>query len=176
MNLYQELQCHNYQEINQQILDYVYGSGLIDSSTTFWNPINTVDFLKAAPLFRQWTATNKVMISNVAVTIGKSLQCCEPHIDTPPARYKLSWPVLNCEQSFNRWFKKKVSNPITIVNMYNSLMYINIDELEEIGRRTVTGPAIIDAGVPHDVQFLTNNPVWPRIGLQCQLFNEPRLL
>jgi hypothetical protein len=176
MNLYQELQCHNYQEINQQILDYVYSSGLIDSSTTFWNPINTVNFLKAVPLFQQWALSNKLMIQSVAVTIGRSLQCCEPHVDTPPARYKLSWPVLNYDQSFNRWFKEKSTNPKTIVNMYNSVMYQDVNDLEEIGRRTISGPAIIDAGIPHDVQFLVDNPVWPRIGLQCQLFKEPKSL
>jgi hypothetical protein len=176
MNLYRELSCNNYQEINKEILDYVIGIDLINTAEVFWNPVNTVEFLKATPLFKDWTVKNKLLIRSIAVTIGRDTNCCGPHIDTPPARFKLSWPVLNAAQSFNRWFRIKVQNPTTTVNNYNGVVFPNIEDLEEITRRTLTGPAIIDAGVPHDVQFLVDQPTFPRIVLQCQLFNEPDLL
>ena len=176
MNLYRELSCDDYQEINKEILDHVDGIGLIDTTEVFWNPVSTVDFLKATPLFKNWAVKNKLLIRSIAVTIGKDIECCGPHIDTPPARYKLSWPVLNADQSFNRWFRVKVPDPKTVINGYNGLAYSNIEDLEEIDRRILTSPAIIDAGVPHDVQFLTSQPIFPRVVLQCQLFNEPELL
>ena len=176
MNLFREISCNNYSKVNKEILDYINNIGLIDSSKVFWNPIDIVEFLKSVPLFQQWTVKNKIMIKSVAVTIGRNIQCCGPHIDTPPARYKLSWPVLNAEQSFNRWFREKTSGAKTVVNLYNGLTYLDLDDLVEIGRRATNGPAIIDAGIPHDVQFLVDKPVWPRIVLQCQLFKEPDLL
>jgi hypothetical protein len=176
MNLYKEIPCENYSEVNAEILRYITSLGFVESTQAFWNPIDSVEFFKNTPLFQKWTMINNIMIKSVAVTVGKRPDCCGPHVDTPPARYKLSWPVLNTEQSFNRWFREKNSDCQTVTNSYEGKTYLNPDDLEEIGRRTVSCPAIIDAGIPHDVQFLVHDPVWPRIGLQCQLFKEPTVL
>ena len=175
INLYQSIECNNYQEINQQILDHINHLGIVESSTEFWNPIDLIALLKSAPLFLEWLVEQNLKIKTVAVTIGKQSDCCGIHIDTPPARYKLSWPVLNATGSYNRWFKE-VRECNTVTNRLGGKTYLSLEGLEEITTRTLTGPAIIDAGVPHDVQFHTATPIFPRIVLQCQLFKEPESL
>jgi hypothetical protein len=175
INLYRSLECDNYELINQQIIDHINTLGIIETTNNFWNPIDVVGLLKSAPLFLQWTVNQNLKIKAVAVTVGQKLDCCGIHVDTPPARYKLSWPVLNTKQSYNRWFKE-VGPCDTVTNELGGKTYLSLSGLEEISKRILDAPAIIDAGIPHDVQFYTTDPVFPRIGLQCQLINEPEKL
>ena len=175
INLYRTLECSDYTKINQAIIEHINSLNIIDHADSFWNPIDVIGLLKSAPLFLNWLNKHNLKIKAVAVTIGKKVDCCGIHIDTPPARYKLSWPVLNTEQSYNRWFKE-VGVCKTSTNELGGKTYLSDNGLEEIARRTLSGPAIIDAGIPHDVQFFTETPTWPRIGLQCQLINEPKSL
>lgn len=174
MKLYKYLQCDNYQEINQQILNFVNETKLIESSKHFWNPISAVDFLKSNPLFYYWMNQQQLKLHSLAVTIGRTLDCCSIHTDTPPAVNKLSWPVLNTQGTFNRWFRPTVENVKVQINPLGGTCYINIDELEEIGRMEVVRPCIINAGIPHDV-WIQEPAQFPRIGLQCMLFQEPVL-
>jgi hypothetical protein len=176
INYYRTLKCDSYSDINQQILTHLLDLNFIDSTNEFWNPINIVDLFRRAPLFQTWLQDSNLKIKSVAVTVGKQLNCCGIHIDTPPARYKLSWPVLNTHQSYNRWFKELVNDCTCTTNSLGGKIYQDESQLEEVARMTVTAPTLIDAGVPHDVQFFTDTPLWPRVGLQCQLFNEPKSL
>jgi hypothetical protein len=175
INLYRSLECSNYQQINQQILTHIDNLGIVKTTTEFWNPIDLVAVFKSAPLFLEWLIEQDLKIKTIAVTVGNQLNCCGVHVDTPPARYKLSWPVLNADQTYNRWFKE-IGPCTTYINKDGGKTYPADSNLVEIQRRTLTGPAIIDAGIPHDVQFHTANPVYPRIVLQCQLINEPEFL
>ena len=168
MNYYKILECKNYQEINQELIDFVIKNNL-GSSVNFWNPVDIKELYKACQLFKQWIIDTKIPIKSVAVTVGNKISCCGPHVDTPPARYKLSWPILNTQQTFNRWYKIK-DETIYKINELGGKFY-NIDNLEEIESIEVLAPMIIDAGIPHDVYIKEEK--FPRLGLQCQLFKEP---
>lgn len=176
MNFYQKLQCNDYNKINEQIISYVQGLDFYHSTTSFWNPVDVVDLLKSAPLFYQWLVESNLKIKSVAVTIGHQINCCGVHIDSPPARYKLSWPILNHLDSYNTWYQEVVKNCNTKINNWGGIQYLDINELAPIKRAFTDSPMLIDAGIPHDVQFATSNPVWPRVGLQCHLINEPLML
>ena len=65
-----------------------------------------------------------------------------------------------------------MDNPEKQVNTLGGISYSKSDQLIEIYRREVIAPAIIDAGIIHDVTAGPNSQ-WPRIVLQCQLFEEP---
>jgi hypothetical protein len=173
MIFYQKLQCDNYENINQQIIDYVQSLDFYSSTDSFWNPVDLVDLLKSTPLFYQWLTQSNLKIKSIAVTIGNHVDCCGVHVDTPPARYKLSWPVLNTLGSYNTWYQEIVDNCNTKINRWGGIQYLDINDLKPIKHVFVDSPMIIDAGIPHDVQFLSSNPVWPRIGLQGQFINEP---
>lgn len=174
MQLFKHLECENYQEINQQILDFVTKKNLINTSRQFWNPVPAIEFLQSVTLFHPWLIQHGLRLHSVAVTIGKTLNCCGIHTDTPPAVNKLSWPVLNTQGTFNRWFRPVVDNPQVQINELGGKCYIDMMELEEIGRMEVVQPCIINAGIPHDV-WIQEPAKFPRIGLQCMLFQEPVL-
>ena len=97
MKYHKELSCNNYHEINQEILEFVMSTVDVNNSQHFWNPIPVVSFVKNTPLFQEWCKFNEVQIKAVAVTIGKHANCCGIHTDTPPAVFKLSWPIKNTD-------------------------------------------------------------------------------
>lgn len=174
MKLYKNLPCDNYHEINYQVKQYIYSTGIVDSATEFWNTLPTIEFLRANPLFLTWLESINLRLHSLALTVGKDPDCCVPHTDTPPAVFKLSWPVENTARTYNRWFKPVVDNPDIVINKFGGTHYTNLNQLEEIDRREVLEPCIINAGVIHDVWF-DEPAVYPRLGLQCMLFKEPVL-
>ena len=166
MNCYKKLPCANYDEINQEILRHVLLVLDINNPTAFWNPIPVIDFVKTTPLFQAWLREQNLHIRDLAVTIGTHENCCGPHTDTPPARFKLSWPIQHSETTFNRFFQTKNSNGQTQINHLGGKSYLNLDELTEINRMRVDSPALIDAQQPHDVWFEPGSK-FPRLCLQC---------
>jgi len=175
MNCYKKLPCDNYIEINQEILEHVQLVLDIDNPTEFWNPVPAVDFVRATPALQTWLREQKIQIKALAVTIGTNQNCCGPHVDTPPARFKLSWPIQNCNTTFNRFFQTKNYNSQTHINHLGGTSYLNFDELIEIDRMRVDSPALIDSQQPHDVWFEPGSQ-FPRLGLQCHLMKEPEYL
>jgi len=171
MFFFKEISCQDYEKINNEIYLWISSQPLLMNSKNFWNPVSVIELLQSTPLFLSWLKNVNLEIKNVAVTIARDTHACGAHTDTPPARYKLSWPVLNCQGSFNRWFKI-IDDPIAEVNHLGGTSYHDYNTLEEIDRREVIAPALIDAGIPHDVWF-SKNARYPRIGLQCQLLKEP---
>lgn len=174
MQLYKHLDCDNYQEINEQIKTFIDQQNLVESTNVFWNPVDVKDFVKKNPLFLAWLNQHKFLLHSLAVTVGKDFNCCSIHVDTPPAVNKLSWPVLNTQGTYNRWYKYKVDDPKIHINHLGGKSYLDPNELEEIGRMEVTRPCIINAGIPHDV-LIMDPAIFPRIGLQCMLFLEPNI-
>lgn len=170
--LYKKLACHNLDAINQQILDYI--QTLNFESGVFWNPVSTADFVRANPLLTEWLMQNHLPVKSIAITRGVDANCCSAHTDTPPSRFKLSWPVHNTEHTWNRWFRADPDAPVQ-TNHLGGIAYPDYRTLVEIDRMRVDSPAIIATGVPHDV-WCEPQAQFPRWGLQCQLFNEPTAL
>lgn len=170
--LYKKLNCGNLSQINLEILHYINTKQFNNSD--FWNPVDMIEFMNSTPLFTTWWLDNKLPIKSVAITQGLHADCCGPHTDTPPSRYKLSWPVLNTERTWNRWFRATDNTPIEI-NSLGGTSYLDVSTLTEIDRMRVDQPALIRTDIPHDVWF-EPDAEFPRWGLQCQLFLEPEHL
>jgi hypothetical protein len=175
MNYYKKLPCNNYDNINQEILNHVLMTIDVANPTAFWNPVPVIDFVKATPLFQTWLQEQKLQLRALAVTIGADQNCCGPHKDTPPARFKLSWPIQNSETTFNRFFQPLNNQSTTEINHLGGTSYLNLDELTEVDRMRVDSPALIDAQQLHDVWFEPDS-MFPRLGLQCHLMKEPEYL
>lgn len=171
VQLYKKIFCDQLLEINQQILDHIYQ--LPFEQEKFWNTTPVLEFMQAVPLLRNWLLQNDLPVKSVAITRGLGPNCCGPHTDTPPSRYKLSWPILNTEKTWNRWFRAQPDACVKI-NSLGGTSYLDPGALIEIDRMQVDQPAIIATGVPHDV-WCEPDAKFPRWGLQCQLFNEPQL-
>lgn len=169
------LDCPKYEEINSEIQNYIHDIGLIEKTESFWNPIEVVKFVTSCPKFKNYLVKQNLLIKSLAVTVGKNKNCCGPHIDSPPARFKLSWPIENTRDTYTRWFEPLTDNPSIVINDLGGTSFQNFDELREISRLETLRPSIIDAGIPHDV-YIGPGAVLPRIGLQCQLIKEPESL
>jgi hypothetical protein len=170
---YKELECSNFDEINQQVKDYVWSTGIVETTDQFWNALPTIEFIKSTPAFYKWLSGLGLKLHSLALTVGKNNDCCGPHIDTPPAAHKLSWPIQNTENTYNRWFIPAVDNPTYRIN-FNGGKSFEQNELVELARREVTTPCIINASMIHDV-WCNDQAQYPRLGLQCMLFEEPEL-
>lgn len=175
MNYYKELSCDNYEEINQEILTYVLTVVDTNNVNHFWNPVPVLGFVKNTPLFQTWLTQQDLKIKALALTVGTHPHCCGPHVDTPPAVYKLSWPIQHTETTWNRWFQELVDRCDVETNHLGGRQYNNMDQLKEIDRKQVDHPMLIYAGIPHDVWFEEGSK-FPRLGLQCQLIKEPKQL
>jgi hypothetical protein len=175
MKLYKNLPCDNYTEINNQIKEYIDSTDIVTTATEFWNVLPTIEFIRAVPLFRAWTESRGFKLHSLALTVGRGPDCCALHIDTPPAVFKLSWPIANTQHTFNRWFKPIVDAPEFRINSYGGRFFPDLTQFEELDCKEVITPCIINAGIPHDV-WSDPNAQWPRLGLQCMLFNEPKEL
>jgi hypothetical protein len=175
MKLFKSLPCDNYIEINNQIKTYIESTRIVDTTTEFWNTLSTVEFVKATPLFRQWMSSQGLHLHSLALTVGRDAGCCNMHTDTPPAKFKLSWPIQNTAHTYNRWFRSLVESPVAATNLLGGTAFTELTQFEEIARMEVTGPCIIHARIPHDV-WTDGTAQWPRLGLQCMLFNEPEEL
>lgn len=164
MNYWKELPCDNYNEINQEILNWIEANSELMTTTEFWNPIDIKDLLSSCPMFQEWIISNRLFIKTIAVTIGKIISCCPVHVDTPPARFKLSWPVKNTAGSYNRWFSE-TNDCETFTNKLGGKGYTSYSNLVEIASHELVAPCIIDAGVPHDVWYPDNStPAFPVSG------------
>jgi hypothetical protein len=172
MKLYKNLPCDNYTQINNQVVAYIESTGIVQHSDQFWNALPTVEFIRATPLFRAWAESNGLKLHSLALTVGRGPDCCGMHTDTPPAQFKLSWPIQNTAHTFNRWFRPVVQHPLHCTNALGGRQFTNPNQFEEIERRELLTPCIIHAGVPHDV-WIDAQAQYPRLGLQCMLFNEP---
>ena len=173
--LYRALDCPDYDAINAEILAWIESQSELYSSTQFWNPIELRSLFLACPGFSGWCRSQNLSLKTIAVTIGRHARCCGPHIDTPPARFKLSWPVKNTRHTWNCWYRSRILQPKSVINHLGGITYTDMQELEEIQRREVLRPSIIDAGIIHDVTTGLDAQ-WPRITLQGQFFTEPQSL
>jgi hypothetical protein len=82
--------------------------------------------------------------------------------------------VKNTQHTFNRWFIPQ-EQADCYINKLGGKEFVNVLQLDEIDRMEVVQPCLIYAAIPHDV-YTEDQAVFPRIGLQCQLFNEPEKL
>lgn len=171
VHLFKYLDCDDLDPINQEILDWI--SQTSWPQDQFWNPINTTDFIRSNKAFTTWLLANNLPVKSIAVTHGVNADCCGPHTDTPPSTVKLSWPVLNTQHTWNRWFQADAQTPVEI-NHLGGTSYLDTRHLIEIGRMRVDKPALIRTNIPHDV-WCSPDAEFPRWGLQCQLFEEPEL-
>ena len=171
---YKDLDCSDYEQINQQIKDYVQSKGIVESTIQFWNPLPTLEFLKSNPAFYSWLTKLGLKLHSLSLTVGKSKDCCGAHTDALPAVNKLSWPIENATNTFNRWFIPAVPDPTFYIKEGGGQKFTNPDELQEVARREVTRPCIINASIIHDV-WCNDQAKFPRLGLQCMLFEEPTL-
>lgn len=192
------LNCPAYQEINRDLIDYVYKYTTLTVKNEDYQYCNFLDkfgynishFVKSNPKLTAWFSSMNLNLRDMYFTLAWTNVCpdssetsCIIHIDKPPVIWKLNWPILNMERTSVRFYLQK--NPQidrnTLVRRTgdpNSKDHDNYQfdykDFYEVERHDFSKnePIIMNGQVAHDVGFY-DNPVFPRIGLQGMFFKEP---
>ena len=192
------LDCPNYQEINQDLIDYVHKYTTIAVKSQDYYYCNfldkfghtTVDFVKSNPKLISWFNTMKVSLKDVYFTLawtvdslGYPESSCPIHLDKPPVCWKLNWPIMNMEKTSVRFYHPKdpqvdvntivnrLGDPTSKDHDHRLLRYNDFVEIERHDFYK-NQPIIMNGLVAHDVGFY-KNPEFPRIGMQVMFFKEP---
>lgn len=195
---YRILECENYLEINQDLLQYVgeYTTILNKSDNYQYANFpekfghNTKHFIAANPKFIAWLKNMNLFLRDFyftltwdVETVGYPESSCPIHLDKPPICWKLNWPILNMERTSVRFFEPKdpsidihtlverAGDPSSKDQDHYRLQYADFKEVERHDF-ALNQPILMNGQVPHDVGFYTD-PVFPRIGLQGMFIKEP---
>jgi len=195
---YQILDCPNYKEINQDLLDYVYRYTTIVAKSDTYQYANFTDrfghnimhFIAANPKLVAWVTTMNLVLRDVYFTLawqvdspGYPESSCPIHLDKPPVYWKLNWPIMNMERTCVRFYEPKdpeidINTLVTRRGDANSkdrdeylLQYKDFNEVQK-HNFAKNQPILMNGQVAHDIGFY-DNPVFPRIGLQGMFFKEP---
>ena len=196
---YRVLDCPDYTEINQDLLEYVHKyTTIITKSETYQYANfpdrfghNIVHFVSANPKLVAWLSTMHLSLRDVYFTLAWRIDClpeypessCPIHLDKPPEYWKLNWPILNMERTAVRFYEPKdtdvdINTLIERRGDPNSkdkdqylLQYADFYEVER-HNFAKNQPVLMNGQVAHDIGFY-DNPVFPRIGLQGMFFKEP---
>ena len=129
---YKILECSNYKNINDGLLDYVnkYTNLLTNDPTkSDYDPLKTPiqypnfpekfgysisHFIQNNPLLIEWCRSFNLILRDAYFTLAWSSSCqrypessCPIHLDKPPVFWKLNWPILNMEHTAIRFYKLK---------------------------------------------------------------------
>lgn len=195
---YRVLDCPNYQEINQDLIDYVHRYTTLTVKSQDYQYCNfpnrfdhdTIHFIKSNPKLISWFESIDLVLRDAYFTLtwtSSSSACpesaCPIHLDKPPVCWKLNWPIMNMERTSVRFYLPKDSqidintlvtrsgNPDSKDNDNYQLDYKDFFEVERHDFAK-NQPIIMNGQVAHDVGFY-KDPVFPRIGLQVMFFKEP---
>lgn len=195
---YQVLDCTNYQEINQDLIDYVVRYTDLTTQCPDYNYCNflykfgldNVHFIKANPKLIHWFESMGLRLRDIYFTLAWTNHSadhpessCPIHLDKPPVRWKLNWPIMNMEKTSIRFYMpkdpdidinklvKRTGDPNSIDNDNYQLEYKDFLEIERHDFAK-NQPIIMNGSIAHDVGFY-QDPVFPRIGMQVMFFKEP---
>jgi len=195
---YQVLDCTNYQEINQDLIDYVHKYTNLTAKLQDYNYCNflykfdldILHFIKANPKLIQWFDSMDLQLRDMYFTLawtnhspGYPESSCAIHLDKPPVYWKLNWPIINMEKTSVRFYLP--TDPNVDINALvsrsgdpnskdNDHYQLEYKDFFEIARHDFAKnqPIIMNGQIAHDVGFY-EDPVFPRIGMQVMFFKEP---
>jgi hypothetical protein len=195
---YKKLDCPNYTEINQDLIDYVHKYTTLVTKSDDYRYCNFPDrfgqsvrhFVNANPKLITWIESMKLILRDVYITLAWDVRCdeypessCPIHVDKPPVYWKLNWPIMNMQKTAVRFYEPKdhtidINTLVKRTGDPNSKDYDNYlleyKDFNEVDRHDFSNnqPIIMNGQVAHDVGFYPD-PVFPRIGLQVMFFKEP---
>lgn len=180
MKPFHTLTCHSLSEIQQQVLLWIRSKNpAVLTSNRLWNKINTSDLVKCCPALIQYCQSLDLKIREVALTIVNAKQDADLHIDELPVTAKINIPILNTENTFNRWYEipaDLLSATQPIINEFGKKYYTfkNIDysKLRLLGEIELLTPVVFNSQIAHNI-VLGADCLFPRIVLSCTFFKEP---
>jgi len=180
MKPYHPLTCHLLSEIQQQVLSWIRSKNpAVLASTRLWNKINTAGLITACPSLVQYCRSLDLKIREVALTIVNARKDASLHIDELPVTAKINIPILNTENTFNRWYEipeELMASTTPVINEFGRKFYtfedVDYSKLRLLGEIELLTPVVFNGQIAHNIT-LTNKSKFPRIVLACTFFKEP---
>jgi len=180
MKPYHQLECNNLAEIQQQVLIWIESkNSQVLSSNKLWNKIDTTDLIKSTPALIKYCQSLDLKIREVALTIINKREDADLHIDELPITAKINIPILNTENTFNRWYdvpKDLIDSTQPILNHFGKKFYnfknVDYTKLKLLGEIELLNPVVFNSQIAHNI-ILSEQCRFPRIVLSCAFFKEP---
>lgn len=152
-----------YKHVAEKILNYLTEFKILKDSC-YWHSFAIEHFLKTIPEFQEMFDSINLTVIKVAVlcTQGDDLI----HVDTGPETARINIPLLNCENTFTRFFENHGKTTTRLLSKDISYTFIDPNSCTLIEQFTLTQPTVIRVDIPH--QVLVPNPTLPRI--VCTVF------
>lgn len=185
---YKALDCPNYDNINNAILDYAKKhTNLLnnpdpDFEVKYCNFVDSKHFILHNPLLREFFDDIGVRLRDIYYTLTWN-NPIRLHLDKPPVCWKMNWPVLNMENTAVRFFKlkdqsqniddyvRRTGDPSSKDFDNYELPYEPFEEQHRF-RFDNKKPVIMNGQIPHDVGYY-EGVRFPRLGIQVMFFSEP---
>jgi len=183
MKPFHPLTCHSLSEIQQQVLLWIQSKNpAVLTSNRLWNKINTSDLVRSCPALIQYCQSLDLKIREVALTIVNAKEDADLHIDELPVTAKINIPILNTENTFNRWYEipaELLAATQPVINEFGKKYYTfkNVDysKLTLLGEIELLTPVVFNSQIAHNI-VLGKDCRFPRIVLSCTFFKEPLYL
>jgi len=165
MELYKFLTVENQALISKKLYDYVINHTDILETKYDWNTLNLKEVLSFVPeLVTECAKLINHPIVLVSIIHRSPGEGGKIHIDQGPAKYRLLWPVSNCQGSYTKFYDLNGNSVRELFNP-NGNSFLTIGKtypMPEIASVELTQPIVFNSKVPHGVY---TNP----------LLTEPRL-
>ena len=169
--LYKFLDIPDHHYISNNLLDYYNSITQFKEIRGFTKVVDTVPLLCNIPLLQQTFKQLELKCVYTAFVVVNKFHQALVHKDHGTHRYRLLWPVQNCQNTFVRFFNVGEDKKIWIDGPDNKYHQYDITDATEIGNYELTSPIVADVTIPHyiDVDNLNGD----RISFYCMFDKDP---
>lgn len=183
MQPYRQLRCKQQSVIADKVLHFLRTkTSLLEDippDIDLWHKLPTVDLVRNVPELVKWCRELGLTIRETSVTIVNQHKDAYLHIDELPVVAKINFPILNTQNTYNRWYRiperLAVQYP-PITNRFGNNYYlfkgIDLDQCELIGEVELLEPVVFNSQIAHMIGIGKDAQV-PRVVLSITFFREP---
>ena len=183
MQPYRQLHCEQQSVIADKVLHFLRTqTGLLENippNIDLWHKIKTVDLVRNVPELVSWCHSLGLKIRETSVTIINQHQDAVLHIDELPVVAKINFPILNTQNTYNRWYQIPEHIAVQyppITNQFGSEYYlfnnIDLNQCKLLGEVELLEPVVFNSQIAHMIG-IGQDAQLPRVVLSITFFKEP---
>lgn len=169
--LYKFLDIPDYQSISEELLSYYNSLTKFKEVRGFTKVVDTMPLLHNLPSLREAFKQLQLNCVYTAFIIVDNSIPELVHRDKGDHRYRLLWPVQNCQNTFVRFFNVEENKKVWFGSPNKRYSGYDITNAVEIGNYELTSPIVADITVPHYIDVKNLNGT--RISFYCAFDKDP---